>query len=398
MTNLDRMTASELREKLLEHGYDIPSSISKDFMVKKLKKAMEEKKKTSTTLGPQSTGNATGGRKTPPRAVVRPTAPEISAPTTTPPRTTRMSSSRNNARQSVGGVVSNSDLPNEPLRRSTPARRGGLKATRHSISNIPPVRVRTPPRSIVSSSRREVYQEDDNEEDDEEPMSQDSSAVGFWSQQQQQPTQQIPTRSSLRPSPLKRVRPSDSPNHQTHSLFGNATTEALMSSMDSSGFVKRQSSTISYSSPSTTSKGRFGLIVNGRKIQTDCIPNDELNPNKFIFNIPDADSVKIIVVFLPESEQFTPGTAGQICFGWPDERNEIKWHMLGHISNIRPSAIFDISDFKQAIVPAAGNSRFSFGGFSFGNNNTRGPTNAQIGISIESLQVVASSMHPQVQL
>ncbi len=42
-------------------------------------------------------------------------------------------------------------------------------------------------------------------------------------------------------------------------------------------------------------------------MQSDCIPNDERDPTKYIFSIPDADSVQHIALFLNENEAFIHG-------------------------------------------------------------------------------------------
>lgn len=83
---------------------------------------------------------------------------------------------------------------------------------------------------------------------------------------------------------------------------------------------------------------------------------------------------------------------GQIYFSWPDPQNQIAWHLLGHISNEKPSAIFKISNLKKANPTTAAN-QFGVlqGGLQPGFFGQASAHNAQVGISIEPLDSILQS-------
>jgi hypothetical protein len=124
----------------------------------------------------------------------------------------------------------------------------------------------------------------------------------------------------------------------------------------------------------------FGLIVAGRLVQTNFsqIPTD---PSKFLIDIPHAEEINHVVVFLTGTAPFAPGVGGQIYFSWPDPSNQVAWHLLGYISNEKPSAIFKISNLKKTQAQSAITSSF-FGQL------LNSSTNAQIGISVEPLDLI----------
>ncbi|CAJ0910427.1 2958_t:CDS:2 [Entrophospora sp. SA101] len=79
----------------------------------------------------------------------------------------------------------------------------------------------------------------------------------------------------------------------------------------------------------------FGCIVAGRLIQTNL---QQVDVNKYIFELPDAASINHIVVFLLGTIPFDPGYAATVHFLWPG--SEGGWKLLGMLSNEKPSAIF----------------------------------------------------------
>ena len=115
----------------------------------------------------------------------------------------------------------------------------------------------------------------------------------------------------------------------------------------------------------------FGVIVSGRLVQTDF---QNIDSSKFLTNIPDADSINHIVVFLTGAQPFPDGLGGSVYFSWPDPSAAPSWQLLGFITNMKPSAIFKISKLKPDI-----NSTTPFGVQPISHV-------AQIGISIEPLQ------------
>lgn len=88
------------------------------------------------------------------------------------------------------------------------------------------------------------------------------------------------------------------------------------------------------------------------------------------------------------------GYGGQIYFSWPDPQNQIAWHLLGNISNEKPSAIFKISNLKKT-TPTQVSGAGALGGLHpafFGQGSVDSSThNAQIGISVETMDVIVQS-------
>ncbi|XP_011306503.1 protein OPI10 homolog [Fopius arisanus] len=121
----------------------------------------------------------------------------------------------------------------------------------------------------------------------------------------------------------------------------------------------------------------FGIIVSGRLVETN-IP--QINVNQFLINVPDADNVNHIVVFLTGTIPFPEGTGGAVYFSWPDPNAPPNWQFLGYISNLKPSAIFKILNLKKNHEFENTNS----GIFGIGTISHV----AQIGISIEPLNSI----------
>lgn len=117
----------------------------------------------------------------------------------------------------------------------------------------------------------------------------------------------------------------------------------------------------------------FGLIVSGRLVQTDFQQIDE---NKFLINILDADNINYLVTFLVGTVPLAPGMAAGVYFSWPDPINPSKWQYLGYISNSKPSAIFKISQLKKLHELESHDFILQFGESAISHN-------AQIGISVE---------------
>ncbi|CAG5104338.1 Similar to AAEL010953: Protein OPI10 homolog (Aedes aegypti) [Cotesia congregata] len=91
----------------------------------------------------------------------------------------------------------------------------------------------------------------------------------------------------------------------------------------------------------------LGIIVSGRLVQTDF---QQISENQFLINVPDADNVNHIVIFL-----------------------------TGYISNNKPSAIFRISDLKK---------NHEFENANLGIFGAKISHSAQIGISVEPLSAI----------
>ncbi|KAJ1943967.1 hypothetical protein GGF37_002411, partial [Kickxella alabastrina] len=77
----------------------------------------------------------------------------------------------------------------------------------------------------------------------------------------------------------------------------------------------------------------FGSIVAGRLVQTNL---QQVDVNKYVFELPNAHDINHIVVFLLGTIPFEPGYAATVHLLWPNK----SWQMLGALSNDKPSAIF----------------------------------------------------------
>ncbi|KAJ2583977.1 hypothetical protein EV177_010117, partial [Coemansia sp. RSA 1804] len=107
----------------------------------------------------------------------------------------------------------------------------------------------------------------------------------------------------------------------------------------------------------------FGCIVAGRLVQTNL---QQVDVNKYVFELSDAHSINHIVVFLLGTIPFEPGYAATVHLLWPNK----SWQLLGVLSNDKPSAIFRL---KSTLTPEEAAARMP-------------STSAELGISIEPLQ------------
>ncbi|CAO3702708.1 unnamed protein product [Rhizopus stolonifer] len=77
----------------------------------------------------------------------------------------------------------------------------------------------------------------------------------------------------------------------------------------------------------------FGCIAAGRLVQTNL---QQVDVNKYVFELSDAQSLNHIVVFLLGTIPFEPGFAATVHLLWPNK----EWQLLGGLSNEKASAIF----------------------------------------------------------
>lgn len=127
----------------------------------------------------------------------------------------------------------------------------------------------------------------------------------------------------------------------------------------------------------------FAILVSGRLVQT----NYELvAENRFIFTIPEADTINHIAVFMTGTTPFPEGMGGLVYFNWPEPDNPSNWKLLGVIANEKPSSIFKISNLKSS----DGNIVNGCTSVALYNPFGQQPIshNAQIGISVEPIAIV----------
>ncbi|CAL4062998.1 unnamed protein product [Meganyctiphanes norvegica] len=125
----------------------------------------------------------------------------------------------------------------------------------------------------------------------------------------------------------------------------------------------------------------FGLIVSGRLVQTNF---EQVGETQFLTTVTEADNINHVVVFLTGSQPFPDGLGGSVYFSWPDPNKPPTWHLLGNITNEKPSAIFKISGLKKNMDNNT-QSNFSFGQQTISHL-------AQIGISVEPMSQIAGQV------
>uniref|UniRef100_A0A7E4UYF0 DUF775 domain-containing protein n=1 Tax=Panagrellus redivivus TaxID=6233 RepID=A0A7E4UYF0_PANRE len=86
----------------------------------------------------------------------------------------------------------------------------------------------------------------------------------------------------------------------------------------------------------------FAVLASGQLVQTNF---QRLTETDFVVDIPNANKLNHIAIFLSGAEPFPDGFAGSIYFRitGPDPN----WHYLGMISNDKPSAFFRVSGLKE---------------------------------------------------
>ncbi|XP_061750942.1 protein Hikeshi [Nerophis ophidion] len=120
----------------------------------------------------------------------------------------------------------------------------------------------------------------------------------------------------------------------------------------------------------------FGCLVAGRLVQTDAV---QVAADKFVFNLPEYESVNHVVVFMLGTVPFPAGMGGAVYFSLPEPSSGAVWQLLGFIANDKPSAIFKISGLKAG----QGGTAHSFGAVA------SSPSVAQVGVSVEPLELLA---------
>ncbi|XP_065669377.1 protein Hikeshi [Hydra vulgaris] len=118
----------------------------------------------------------------------------------------------------------------------------------------------------------------------------------------------------------------------------------------------------------------FGCIVPGRLVQ---FVYQQISDAQIVFLLPNCESINHLVIFLTGSQPFPEGYAASIYLCWPN--SEVAWHMLGFVSNDKPSVVFKIAKPKNS-----GTQMNIFDGAHPVNCNAT----AQVGVAIEPLNEV----------
>ncbi|KAF9336601.1 hypothetical protein BG006_008063 [Podila minutissima] len=128
----------------------------------------------------------------------------------------------------------------------------------------------------------------------------------------------------------------------------------------------------------------FGCIVAGRLVQTNL---QQVDVNKFTFQLDDAENINHIVVFLLGTIPFQPGYAATVHLLWPNKT----WQLLGMLSNNKASAIFRLKAARPPNIGSTGHSNdMAMEGDSTGSGSS--PITATLGISMEPIDVVMSQI------
>lgn len=129
----------------------------------------------------------------------------------------------------------------------------------------------------------------------------------------------------------------------------------------------------------------FGCCVAGRLLQTDLQQVDETHA---LFEIPAAEKVNHVCVFLLGTVPFPDGFGATVHFFWPGKGSQI----LGMLSNDKPSAIFRLrSAFSSTSAPPSGvstPSAFTSATFS----SAPGQVTAILGLALEPLEAIAAQL------
>ncbi|KAG0321670.1 hypothetical protein BGZ97_010636, partial [Linnemannia gamsii] len=122
----------------------------------------------------------------------------------------------------------------------------------------------------------------------------------------------------------------------------------------------------------------------------------QVDVNKFTFQLDDAEAINHIVVFLLGTMPFQQGSAATVHLLWPNK----SWQLLGMLSNEKASAIFRLkanNGSKSATSAHAAGAHISDMSMDSSSSTTTSvpttaPITATLGISIEPIDVVMSQI------
>ncbi|KAF9901010.1 hypothetical protein BX616_002419 [Lobosporangium transversale] len=129
----------------------------------------------------------------------------------------------------------------------------------------------------------------------------------------------------------------------------------------------------------------FGCIVAGRLVQTNL---QQVDVNKFTFQLDDAENINHIVVFLLGTIPFQPGYAATVHLLWPNKT----WQLLGMLSNEKASAIFRLKGVNKSGTSATGNDMSMDTPIGTTTETSASQITATLGISIEPIEAVLAQI------
>ncbi|KAF9117615.1 hypothetical protein BGW39_002005, partial [Mortierella sp. 14UC] len=115
----------------------------------------------------------------------------------------------------------------------------------------------------------------------------------------------------------------------------------------------------------------------------------QVDINKFTFQLDDAEAINHIVVFLLGTMPFQEGFAATVHLLWPNKT----WQLLGMLSNEKASAIFRLKTSGSKSTAAQQSTGATISDMSMDTpSSTTAPITATLGISIEPIDVVKSQI------
>ncbi|KAF7632945.1 DUF775 domain-containing protein [Meloidogyne graminicola] len=129
----------------------------------------------------------------------------------------------------------------------------------------------------------------------------------------------------------------------------------------------------------------FALIVAGRMVQTDFTALKEM---EYMIEIPDAESINHLVIFLTGLQPLPVAYGGSIYISWtPIGGGERQWNYLGFINNEKPSALFKIGQLNKRTQTNPQNFTFHTSNTNVSSNflNNSATHSALLGIKVEPM-------------
>lgn len=115
----------------------------------------------------------------------------------------------------------------------------------------------------------------------------------------------------------------------------------------------------------------FGVVVPGRMVRTT--PDVVVSQNNVVFDLPCAETIKSVAVFLTGVVALPEGTAAAVYFAWPPYTS---YRFLGYVSAAKPSAVFRLNSDTTARAVASCATRVT----------------ARLGLAVETMEQVEATV------